>query len=104
MVNVKFDLRGREYNGQYYVDLNAWRIERGDQAGGAEAGQQPAAVSAAPMPPVPPMPLPHRGRRRPALLNGLHGWQTRPESTLERALDAYALGFNVGCPVRSPLR
>jgi len=52
---VKFDLRGREYNGQYYVDLNAWRIERGDEAAGAEAGQ-PAAVSAAPMPPVPPMP------------------------------------------------
>ena len=46
----------RNHNGQYYVDLNAWRIERGDQAGGAEAGQQPAAVSAAPMPPVPPMP------------------------------------------------
>ena len=30
MVNVKFDLRGREYNGQYYVDLNAG-VERGDQ-------------------------------------------------------------------------
>ena len=58
VVNVKFDLRGREYNGQYYVDLNAWRIERGDQTTGpdAGAGQQPAAVSAAPMPPVPPMP------------------------------------------------
>ena len=25
---MKFDLRGREYNGQYYVDLNAWRIEQ----------------------------------------------------------------------------
>ena len=58
VVNVKFDLRGREYNGQYYVDLNAWRIERGDQTTvpDAVAGQQPAAVSAAPMPPVPPMP------------------------------------------------
>ena len=55
VLNVKFDLRDREYNGQYYVDLNAWRIERGDQTAGAEAGQ-PAAVSAAPMPPVPPMP------------------------------------------------
>jgi len=55
VLNVKFDLRGREYNGQYYVDLNAWRIERGDQTAGVEAGQ-PAAVSAAPMPPVPPMP------------------------------------------------
>jgi hypothetical protein len=58
VLNVKFDLRGREYNGQYYVDLNAWRIERGDQTGGTDAGagQQTAAVSAAPMPPVPPMP------------------------------------------------
>ena len=57
VVNVKFDLRGREYNGQYYVDLNAWRIERGDSAGAeVTAGQEPAAVSAAPMPPVPPMP------------------------------------------------
>ena len=58
VVNVKFDLRGREYNGQYYVDLNAWRIERGDQTTvpDAGAGQLPAAVSAAPMPPVPPMP------------------------------------------------
>lgn len=57
VVNVKFDLRGREYNGQYYVDLNAWRIERGDSAGAeVAAGQEPAAVSAAPMPSVPPMP------------------------------------------------
>ena len=54
VVNVKFDLRGREYNGQYYVDLNAWRIERGDQT--TASGQEPAEVSAAPMPPVPPMP------------------------------------------------
>jgi len=23
---VKFDLRGREYNGRYYVSLNAWDI------------------------------------------------------------------------------
>jgi hypothetical protein len=23
---VKFDLRGREYNGKYYVSLNAWDI------------------------------------------------------------------------------
>ena len=28
-VTVKFDVKGREYNGNYYVDLNAWRIERG---------------------------------------------------------------------------
>ena len=56
MINVKFDLRGREYNGNFYVDLNAWRIEGSDQpaAAGAEGAQAPA-VSAAPMPPVPPM-------------------------------------------------
>lgn len=24
---VHFDLRGREYNGQYYTNLNAWKIE-----------------------------------------------------------------------------
>ena len=55
VMNVKFDLRGREYNGQFYVDLNAWRIEA-DQAGAAAAPGAPQGVSAAPMPPVPPMP------------------------------------------------
>ena len=56
VINVKFDLRGREYNGNFYVDLNAWRIEGSDQpvAAGPEGAQAPA-VSAAPMPPVPPM-------------------------------------------------
>jgi len=54
VVNVKFDLRGREYNGQYYVDLNAWRIERADAA--ASTAGAPA-VSAENMPPVPPMPV-----------------------------------------------
>lgn len=55
VLNVKFDLRGREYNGQFYVDLNAWRIEA-DQAGAPAAPGAPQGVSAAPMPPVPPMP------------------------------------------------
>ena len=55
VMNVKFDLRGREYNGQFYVDLNAWRIEA-DQAGAPAAPGAPQGVSAAPMPPVPPMP------------------------------------------------
>lgn len=55
VMNVKFDLRGREYNGQFYVDLNAWRIEA-DQAGAPASPGAPQGVSAAPMPPVPPMP------------------------------------------------
>jgi single-strand DNA-binding protein len=36
-VTVKFDVKGREYNGNYYVDLNAWRIERGASGQGAQA-------------------------------------------------------------------
>lgn len=52
-VLVKFDIRGREYNGNFYVDLNAWRVESG---GGQPAAAAPEAVSAAPMPDVPPMP------------------------------------------------
>jgi hypothetical protein len=52
-VLVKFDIRGREYNGNYYVDLNAWRVEAG-QGGGAAAPQAPN-VSSAPLPDVPPM-------------------------------------------------
>ena len=33
-VTVSFDIRGNEYNGKYYVNLNCWKI----QAGGASTG------------------------------------------------------------------
>ncbi|MEZ7837272.1 MAG: DUF3127 domain-containing protein [Flavobacteriales bacterium] len=50
-VTVKFDVKGREYNGNYYVDLNAWRIERGasGQASGqgSQAGSQAGAQAGA---------------------------------------------------------
>jgi len=52
-INVKFDVRGREYNDRYYVDLNAWRVEKM----GAEG--LPAPEGAAPQPAtaeVPPAP------------------------------------------------
>ncbi len=29
-VKVWFDINGREYNGRYFVNLNAWRLEAGD--------------------------------------------------------------------------
>ena len=33
-VKVSFDLRGREYQGRYFVNLNAWKIEgTGDSTG-----------------------------------------------------------------------
>ena len=36
-VIVNFDLRGNEYKGRYYVDLNAWKISRAG-GGGADTG------------------------------------------------------------------
>ena len=32
-VKVSFDIRGREYNGRHFVDLNGFRLERLDLAG-----------------------------------------------------------------------
>ena len=34
-VKVTFDLRGNEYNGRYFVNLTAWRIEQADADEGA---------------------------------------------------------------------
>ncbi|MEM9017669.1 MAG: DUF3127 domain-containing protein, partial [Verrucomicrobiota bacterium] len=34
-VNVTFDIRGNEYNGRYYVNLNAWKLEKSGGGGGA---------------------------------------------------------------------
>lgn len=38
-VKVHFDIRGNEYNGKYYVNLNAWKIDKAG-GGGAPAPQQ----------------------------------------------------------------
>lgn len=32
-VKVSFDIRGNEYNGRYFVNLNAWKIEKAGQPG-----------------------------------------------------------------------
>ncbi|NND92603.1 MAG: DUF3127 domain-containing protein [Granulosicoccus sp.] len=42
-IDVEFDLRGREWQGRYFTNLQAWRISRaGDgPADAAEAGQKP---------------------------------------------------------------
>jgi single-strand DNA-binding protein len=52
-VNVKFDVKGREYNDRYYVDLNAWRVEKMGAEGVAApegAAQQPVAAEVPPAP------------------------------------------------------
>ena len=36
-LRVHFDLRGREWNGKYFTNLQAWRIEAGDQAGSQQS-------------------------------------------------------------------
>jgi single-strand DNA-binding protein len=44
MIKVHFDLRGREWNGKYFTNLNAWRLE--------QAGQAQAAPTASAAPPA----------------------------------------------------
>jgi len=48
-VKVTFDIRGNEYNGRYYVNLNAWKIEGG--SGGSGGGN--SSSKAAPDDPPP---------------------------------------------------
>lgn len=38
VVVVNFDLRGREYQGKYYVDLSGWRIQPASEAGAGSVG------------------------------------------------------------------
>ncbi|NNE91256.1 MAG: DUF3127 domain-containing protein, partial [Verrucomicrobiales bacterium] len=52
-VKVFFDIRGNEYNDRYYVNLNAWKLEKPN--GGGSGSNAPAAGqssdSSAPEPP-----------------------------------------------------
>ncbi len=42
-VTVNFDIRGNEYNGRYYVNLQAWKIAGGGaKKGAADASDAPA--------------------------------------------------------------
>lgn len=38
MLSISFDIESREYNGRWYTDVKAWKIEA---AGGAPAARQP---------------------------------------------------------------
>jgi len=51
-VTVNFDIRGNEYNGRYFVNLSAWKIEAAGPSGGQGAAPAPAshAKSAFPEP------------------------------------------------------
>lgn len=40
-VKVSFDIRGNEYNGRYYVNLNAWKLEKAGAGGGGDLPDGP---------------------------------------------------------------
>lgn len=52
-LKVTFDIRGNEYKGRYYVNLNAWKIhvESGGDGGGGNGGGSGAPQGAANDPP-----------------------------------------------------
>ena len=37
-VNVKFDIRGSEYKDRFYVNLNAWKVDKAGAGGGNSTG------------------------------------------------------------------
>ncbi|MDF1813970.1 MAG: DUF3127 domain-containing protein [Verrucomicrobiales bacterium] len=39
-VNVHFDIRGNEYQGKYYVNLNCWKLDRMGAGAAAQPPQQ----------------------------------------------------------------
>lgn len=48
VVKVSFDLRGREWQGKFFTNLNAWRVEKAD--GNAATTSAPEQTSADPFP------------------------------------------------------
>ncbi len=46
-LKVTFDVRGREYNGKYFVNLNAWKVE---SSGGGQGGSPAPGAPADPPP------------------------------------------------------
>ena len=42
-IKVFFDLRGREWNGKYFTNLNAWRVEKVEEGGAGPLPQDDAA-------------------------------------------------------------
>lgn len=47
MIKVSFDLRGREWQGKFFTNLNAWRV---DQAGGQSGNTAKAAIQSGDFP------------------------------------------------------
>ncbi|WP_255491387.1 MULTISPECIES: DUF3127 domain-containing protein [unclassified Dysgonomonas] len=52
ILDVSFDIESREYNGNWYTDVRAWKVEPAGAAGSAPA---PYAASGQPAPSAPPV-------------------------------------------------
>lgn len=50
VINVFFDINGREYNGRWYNDVRAWRVDRPASPAAAPVATGP--VAQAPVPPT----------------------------------------------------
>lgn len=51
-VKVFFDIRGNEYNGRYYVNLNAWKLEKAGSGSGESSPADDAPPSHLSEPPA----------------------------------------------------
>lgn len=49
-LTVHFDLESREYNGRWYTDVKAWRVERPTNQSQGPANEAPPPISEAPPP------------------------------------------------------
>jgi len=47
-LHVHFDIGGREYNGRYFVNLNAWKVERAGGGSAPTSSDDPGSVSEPP--------------------------------------------------------
>jgi hypothetical protein len=52
-IKVSFDLESREYNGKWYTDAKAWKIESQGGGGDESYSQSPAYADAESLPPPP---------------------------------------------------
>jgi hypothetical protein len=58
-VKVFFDIRGNEYKGKYYVNLNAWKLERPGAGGSGGGGRSSAGGRGEPRRSSTPVPATH---------------------------------------------
>ena len=59
-LTVSFDIDAHEYQGRWFNDISAWRVQRGQTGAPAEAAA-PVAPAAAPISPAAPAPAPEQG-------------------------------------------